>query len=208
MPAYAGRHVNDVAAISPEAALSRMLEGNNRYLLNAGHHRDDQALRAELVAGQRPIAAVVGCADSRVIPEQVFDQGPGDIFVVRVAGNFVNVDGLASLEYAVQFLDVPLIMVLGHTGCGAIQAAVRASVQGELPGHMSRLVQALSPAVELARAQGDANLEARAELKNVHLNVNRLRSAVSLVLNQRLHEGKLRVVGALYDLATGRVRLV
>ncbi len=106
-------------AISPDAALQRLMQGNERYAANAPDHKDYSAGRAARVSAQFPIAAILSCADSRVSSELAFDQGPGDLFVVRLAGNFLDDDGLASLEYAVRFLDVPLLMVLGHSNCGA-----------------------------------------------------------------------------------------
>jgi carbonic anhydrase len=111
-------------AITPAEALTRLMDGNARYVANAPSNKDYSAGRANRAEAQYPIAAIVGCADSRVAPELAFDQGPGDIFVVRVAGNFVNEDGLASLEYGVKVLHVPLIIVLGHTHCGAVSATV------------------------------------------------------------------------------------
>ena len=111
-------------AISPDAALERLMQGNARHAANAQEQKDCAVRRAGLVSAQRPIAAILSCSDSRVAPELAFDQGPGDLFVVRLAGNFVSDDGLASLEYAVKFLGVPLVMVLGHTDCGAVAAAV------------------------------------------------------------------------------------
>jgi carbonic anhydrase len=101
------------------------MEGNARYVAKKPAHRDFSAGRAARTRSQYPVAAILSCADSRVAPEFAFDQGPGDLFVVRLAGNFANDDGLASLEYAVKFLGVPLVMVLGHANCGAIGAAIK-----------------------------------------------------------------------------------
>lgn len=111
--------------ISPDAALERLMAGNARYAANAMQRQDFSAGRAARVTAQFPIAAILSCSDSRVAPELAFDQGPGDLFIVRLAGNFVDDDGLASLEYAVKFLGVPLLMVLGHTNCGAVAARSR-----------------------------------------------------------------------------------
>src|SRR5262245_58086051 len=107
------------STVSPDAALVRLTEGNARYAANAPQMRDYSAGRAARAQSQHPIAAVLACADSRVAPEFVFDQGPGDLFVVRVAGNIASRDGIASLEYAVRYLNAPLVVVLGHSGCGA-----------------------------------------------------------------------------------------
>jgi carbonic anhydrase len=144
-------------AISPDAALERLMQGNGRYAANAPKEKDFSAGRAERVAAQYPIAAVLSCSDSRVAPELAFDQGPGDVFVVRVAGNFLNEDGLASLEYAVKFLGVPLLMVLGHTNCGAVGAAVKFVMErAELPGHLPDLVKSIEPAVIAAHGRHPA----------------------------------------------------
>ena len=112
-------------AISPADALKRMMDGNGRYASNQPTSKDFSAGRAARATAQYPVAAVLGCADSRVSPELVFDQAPGDIFTVRVAGNYQTVDNLASLEYAVAVLGAPLIMVLGHANCGAVSAVVK-----------------------------------------------------------------------------------
>ena len=195
-------------AIAPSEALSRLLQGNNRYVANAPSNKDYSAGRAARVTAQYPIAAIVGCADSRVSPELAFDQGPGDLFVVRVAGNFVNDDGLASLEYGVKFLGVPLIMVLGHTGCGAVSATVKAIREHVvLPGHLPELVQAIRPAVEIAGAHGHGDLVADTTIENVRLNANRLRVSKPLI-GEYVRAGKVQVVGAIYDLASGKVGVV
>jgi len=195
-------------AIAPSEALSRLLQGNNRYVANAPSNKDYSAGRAARVTAQYPIAAILGCADSRVSPELAFDQGPGDLFVVRVAGNFVNDDGLASLEYGVKFLGVPLIMVLGHTGCGAVSATVKAIREHVvLPGHLPELVQAIRPALEIARAHGHGDLVADTTIENVRLNANRLRVSKPLI-GEYVRAGKVQVVGAIYDLASGKVGFV
>ncbi len=195
-------------AIAPADALARLLQGNDRYAANKPANKDFSAGRAARVGAQYPIAAILGCADSRVSPELAFDQGPGDLFVVRVAGNFVNDDGLASLEYSVKFLGVPLIMVLGHTHCGAVSASIKA-IEGHtsLPGHLPDLVQAIAPAVEIARARGSGDVLAAATIENVRLNTRRLRVSQPLLADY-VKDGKAQVVGAIYDLASGKVRIV
>jgi carbonic anhydrase len=135
-------------AIAPDAAMQRLMPGNERYAANAPEQKDFSAGRAARVSAQFPIAAILSCSDSRVSPELAFDQGPGDLFVVRLAGNFLDDDGLASLEYAVKFLGVPLLMVLGHTNCGAVAAAVKVVTErAELPGHLPELMKSIEPAV-------------------------------------------------------------
>ena len=164
--------------------------------------------RAARVEAQYPIAAILSCSDSRVAPELAFDQGPGDIFVVRVAGNFVNPDGLASLEYAVNFLGVPLLMVLGHSNCGAIGAAIKVVMErAELPGHLPELIKAIEPAVIAAHGRHPGDLLAVAIEENVRLNVKRLIDDAP-ILSDALAAKKIGIAGGIYDLATGKVRLI
>lgn len=195
-------------SIPPDEALGRLMQGNARYVANAPENKDYSADRAARAVAQYPIAAIVGCADSRVAPELAFDQGPGDLFVVRVAGNFVNDDILASLEYGVEFLGVPLIMVLGHTQCGAMIAAVKVVKEGTvLPGHLPDLVRSLRPAVQIASANHGADLVMQATVENVRLNANRLMVSKPLI-GQYVKSGKVKVVGGVYDLETGKVGLI
>lgn len=195
-------------SIPPAQALDRLMQGNARYAANTSSNKDYSAGRAARVSAQYPIAAIVGCADSRVAPELAFDQGPGDLFVVRVAGNFVNDDILASLEYGVEFLGVPLIMVLGHTQCGAVGATVKVLQEGvRLPGHLPELVRAIRPAVRIAQAEHGADLVAQATIENVRLNTNRLTVSKPLI-GEYVKSGKVKVVGGIYDLATGKIALV
>jgi carbonic anhydrase len=195
-------------AISPAAALQRLMDGNARYAANAPEEKDHSAGRVARVAAQYPIAAVLSCSDSRVSPELAFDQGPGDIFGVRVAGNFLNVDGLASMEYAVKFLGVSLLMVLGHSNCGALQAAVKAVIErAELPGHLPDLVKSIQPAVIAAHRKHPGDLVAAAIEENISLNVKRLDDDTPIIA-EALSAKKIGVVGAIYDLATGKVSLI
>ncbi|MGA7489984.1 MAG: carbonic anhydrase, partial [Xanthobacteraceae bacterium] len=189
-------------------ALKRLMDGNARYATNTPITKDYAAGRAARAAKQYPFAAVLSCADSRVAPELAFDQGPGQLFVVRVAGNFVDDEGLASLEYGVKFLGVPLIMVLGHTNCGAVDATIKVvNDNAKLPGHLPGLVRALKPAVEAAKKAKPANLLDAAIAENVRLNVGRLNKAKPIV-SAFVADGKVKVVGAVYDLATGKVNPV
>ena len=195
-------------ADTPDAALNRLLEGNARYVSNQLRERDFSAGRAARAQGQAPFAAVLGCADSRVAPELAFDQGPGDLFVVRVAGNFMTPDGLGSLEYGAAVLGTKLIMVLGHTSCGAVDATVVALQKGnDLPGHIADLVRAMKPGIEPALKHPGDDLRQRAVVANVRANVQRLQEAKP-ILADMVKAGKLRVVGAVYDLPTGKVALV
>jgi carbonic anhydrase len=195
-------------AIGADAALKRLMSGNARYAANQSQQKDFSAGRTARAQTQKPIAAILSCADSRVAPELAFDQGPGDLFVVRVAGNIVNNDGLASLEYAVKFLGTPLILVLGHTNCGAVDAAIKALQDNmTLPGHLPGLIDDIKPAVESAKLASDAPLLDGAIVENVRQNVRRLASATP-ILSEMVEQNKVKVVGAVYELATGKVSLV
>jgi carbonic anhydrase len=195
-------------AITPAEALKRIMAGNARYDANKPTVKDYSAERAARAVAQYPVAAILGCADSRVSPELVFDQGPGDLFAVRVAGNYMNVDNLASLEYGVEVLGVPLIMVLGHTNCGAVSAVLKSTQKSEpLPGHIFMIVDALQSGVEKAIAAGGDHVLDNAIEDNVRFNVERLKRAQP-VLAQRVKEKKLDIVGGVYQLATGQVKLL
>jgi len=196
------------AAGTPDEALQLLVDGNARYVANQPTERDFTSGRAARAAGQAPFAAILGCADSRIAPELAFDRGPGDLFVVRVAGNFVTTDGLASLEYGAAVLGTKLIMVLGHTSCGAINATIKAlQTRNDLPGHIADLARALKPGIEAeVRRQGD-DLAYRAVVANVRHNVRRLHDAKP-ILAEMVAKRRLRVVGAVYDLPTGKVNLV
>jgi carbonic anhydrase len=196
------------AAETPDAALALLVEGNARYVANQTRERDFSAGRASRALGQAPFAAILACADSRVAPEFAFDQGPGDLFVVRVAGNFVTTDGLGSLEFGAAVLGTKLIMVLGHTSCGAVDATVKAlQTHNSLPGHIAGLVRAMKPGIEPILKQPGGDLKQRAVVANVRFNVQRLQQAKP-ILADLVSKGELRVVGAVYDLGTGKVALV
>ena len=195
-------------AIKPDEALKRLMDGNARYAANSPNERDFSSGRAARAQVQYPIAAILGCADSRVSPELAFDQGPGDLFVMRVAGNIVTTNLLASLEYGVQFLGVPLVVVLGHTNCGAIDAAIKVvKANAVLPGHLPELIAAIKPAVVIASKTQSANLLDDAAAENVRRQVSRLKNSPPIV--QKSYAGKkIDIVGAMYDLQTGKVALV
>jgi carbonic anhydrase len=146
----------------------------------------------------------LSCADSRIAPELCFDTARGDVFVCRVAGNFANDDIVASLEYAVQVLNTPLIMVLGHGACGAVDATIKSIKDGTtLPGHLPSLVAALRPAVEAVKDK-PGDLLANAIRSNVALTVDKLKAAAP-ILKSFADDKKIRVVGGIYELKTGRV---
>ena len=195
-------------AIAPADALKRLMDGNARYAANTPNERDFSSGRAARVQGQYPIAQILSCSDSRVAPELLFDQGPGDLFIMRVAGNIVTPDLLASLEYGAQFLGAPLIMVLGHSGCGAVDAAIKVlKDKVVLPGHLPALIRAIKPAVIVAEKTKTGDLIDNAVTANVRLQVARLKNSPPIV--QKLYAAKkIDIVGGVYDLATGKVALV
>lgn len=194
--------------VSGEEALKRLTEGNARYAANQPNERDFSAGRAARISSQYPFASIVSCADSRVAPELAFDRGPGELFVVRVAGNFVNEDGLASLEYGAHVLGSQLVLVLGHTNCGAVSATIDVVKNStKLPGHLPSLIGAIRPAVLAAQKEAPNDLLKAATIANVRFNVETLKKAKP-ILSQRVAEKKLLIVGGVYDLATGKVDLV
>ena len=195
-------------AIAPADALERLMQGNARYAVNTPNERDFSAGRAARAESQFLIAAIVGCSDSRVVPDLFFDQSPGSLFVVRLAGNVVDDDALASLEYAVKFLGAPLILVLGHTNCGAVAAAIKVVMERtELPGHLPELIKAIEPAVIAAHGRHPGDLLAVAIEENVRLNVKRVITD-SEVLTEALDAKGIAVSGGVYDIATGKVQLI
>jgi carbonic anhydrase len=194
--------------MSPEEALQRLIEGNGRYIANTPLPSTYEATRAALVKGQNPYACILGCSDSRVNPDLCFDAGRGDLFVARVAGNFVTPEILASLEYGTAVLQSPLIMVLGHTSCGAIQASIKAVKNDEdFPGHIQLLASSLTPAIDAALKKDPSNVEASAIRENVRINVEALKNSTP-ILRRLVQSKKLMVVGGIYDLNTGRVEIV
>ncbi|MBD1913302.1 MULTISPECIES: carbonic anhydrase [unclassified Leptolyngbya] len=190
-------------SLTPDQALAKLMEGNQRFVSSQQLNPNQNGARVvEVAAGQAPFAAILSCADSRVVPEIAFDQGLGDLFVVRVAGNVAITEEIASEEYAVAVLKTPLLVVLGHERCGAVDAAVKG---GEFPGVIESLVLALQPAVKASEGQAGDRLT-NAIKANVRLQVERLQH--SSVIAAAVQEGKLKVVGAYYDLDTGEVSLV
>jgi carbonic anhydrase len=193
--------------LSPDSALDRLMKGNHRYVTGNMRRHDFIAERPALATGQNPFAGILSCADSRIGPEYAFDTGRGDIFVCRVAGNFANDDTIASFEYAVSVLGTPLIIVLGHQACGAVDATVKQIKNGtSFPGHIPSLTKALTPAVQAAGKQ-PGDLLANAIKENVVLTVQKLQTT-GPILSEAVNQKKLRVVGGVYDLNTGKVELV
>jgi carbonic anhydrase len=199
------------SAAGPDEVLRKLLEGNKRFMkgeTTAPRRKPEDF--AKLAEGQTPLAVIVGCADSRVPPEILFDQGVGDLFVVRVAGNVVSGAGATvkgSIEYAVAELNVSLVMVLGHTQCGAVKAAVKHIRDEDAPpGAIAELVNTIKPAVAKAKGQAGDALE-NAIKANVGLGVERLKS-LEPILAGPVKKGRVKVVGGVYDLRTGGVTVI
>jgi len=193
--------------ISADEALNRLLEGNRRFAANKAinPHRSE-ARRQEIVTGQHPFAIILGCVDSRVPPELIFDQGLGDLFVIRSAGQVIDDAVLGSIEFGVAELGIPLIMVLGHSSCGAVTATVE-TLEENLPteGSIGKLVENIEPAVHQAARHGQELIDAAARI-NVALEINKLNR--SPLLSAAMKEAKLKIVGAFYDLSTGLVEIL
>jgi len=201
-PAKAGAAPAFTSANAAEA-LQRLLDGNQRYVAGrAVRPNQTTARRATVAGGQHPFAAILGCSDSRVPPEIVFDQGLGDLFVVRLAGNVADPVALDSLDYAVTHLGARLILVLGHERCGAVTAAVEGH---EEPGDVGPMLAELRPAVAAAKAL-PGNPVANAIRANVDLTVDNLRT--SKPLSAMVASGQLKIVGGTYHLATGKVEML
>lgn len=192
------------ASVTSSGALQRLLRGNQRFVAMQLDHPDQTSdRRLEVSTGQHPFAIVLTCADSRVPPELVFDQGLGDLFVVRVAGNVLDDHVIGSIEYAAEHLEAPLVMVLGHERCGAVEAAVKG---GEAPGKIASLLESLMPAVKIARSMPGDLLD-----NAVRVQAQRGASQLSTtgpILSHLVAEKHLAVVGARYDLDTGKVDLL
>jgi len=188
--------------VAPAEAVSKLKEGNGRYTSgNLQHPGQTTERRAELTKDQHPFAVILSCSDSRVPPEIVFDQGLGDLFVVRVAGNVIDDHGLGSIEYAVDHLGTRLIVVLGHQSCGAVKAAKETvAAKGKAPGHIQSLVTAIKPVVE-ATAKDDLETTVKANVKHV---VQALRSSTP-ILKAKVDSGEVQVIGGYYSLDTGAV---
>ena len=193
--------------VSPDAALKRLMAGNERYVVGDSLRHDFRHGREALLGGRNPFAAILSCADARVAPEYAFDSGRGDLFVCRVAGNFAADEAIASLEYAVAVLNVPLIFVLGHDGCGAVEATINSLKDDKpLPGHLPALVGGLSVAVKAAAQQTGDPLD-NAIRQNVIETVIKLKSAAP-VLNAAVDQTKLKVAGGVYRRREGTVDMV
>jgi carbonic anhydrase len=197
-----------MSSMNADEALQELLAGNRRYVagqLDRPHQTKDR--RLHLVSHQEPFAVILSCADSRLPPEIIFDQGLGDLFVIRIAGNLIDEAILGSIEYAVHHLQTSLLVVLGHKGCGTVKATLDALAAGEGgAGNMRFLVSAIQPAVAEARIQPGDLLD-----NAVRINVKRVvrqLSYASPILSASLRAGKLKIVGAYYDLESGQVDII
>ena len=219
----------DRPMVSPSEAISRLKEGNGRFIAGNVQHphetTDERAFiaknsyenpdaislgmtseqaakrRTELTKSQHPFAIILSCSDSRVPPELVFDEGLGDLFIVRVAGNVLNDEGLGSIEYGVEVLGARLIVVLGHQSCGAVDAAMKTvAAKSKAPGHIQSLVAAIKPVVDSA-PKADLDAMIKANVKHV---VDALRSSTP-ILKARVNSGEVQVIGGYYTLDTGVV---
>ena len=189
--------------ITPDQALRLLIDGNNRFTSKKRLYPHQGYTRLQEVAkGQKPFASILGCADSRVPAEIVFDQGLGDLFVCRVAGNIATPEEIGSLEFGSLVLGAKVIMVLGHERCGAVDATIKGD---QVPGQIGSLIEAIKPAVEKSQRQPGDKLE-NAVKANVLVQIEKLKT--SPVLSELITTNKLKIVGGYYDLDTGKVSLV
>jgi len=192
------------ATITSDQALKELMGGNERFVAsNLTHPNQSASRRSEVAGGQHPFAIILACADSRLSPEIIFDQGLGDLFVIRVAGNIIDDAILGSIEYAAAHLHSPLMVVLGHSNCGAVGATVAG---GDLEGHLPSLAQAIQPAVEEAKNQGGDLLD-NAVRANAKMVAEQLKSSEPVLANL-VSTGQLKVVAARYSLETGKVEVL
>jgi carbonic anhydrase len=199
-----------VLAVSEKGqeALQKLTDGNKRFVSGTLAQKDLSAKKREdLAKGQKPFATVLTCSDSRVPPELLFDQGLGDIFVIRVAGNVVDSIALGSIEYAAEHLNCPLLFILGHSKCGAITAALEA--EGKPEGNIGAIVKKIIPAVNAAKKKGgtkDEILETaiKENVKNVYADVMKN----SKIIPHLVKEGKLMIVAGEYDITTGKIEMI
>src|SRR6187431_1523380 len=193
--------------LTPAAALRRLLAGNARYVaLKATHPNQSGERRQELAGGQQPFATIFGCVDSRVPPELVFDQGLGDLFVIRTAGEVVDDAALGSIEFGVEEFHIPLVVVLGHQKCGAVAATFDAlEKHAKAPGKIDYLVREIEPAVKAVEFHAGDKLD---NAVRAHTALTAHRLGESKVLEEGLKAGWLKILGAHYDLDSGKVEVV
>jgi carbonic anhydrase len=204
LPGAAVAWTQEARALPADDALKKLIAGNERYVQGKSQHPDESlARRKELTTGQHPFAVILGCADSRVSPELLFDEGLGDLFDIRVAGNIVDDAVLGSIEYAVEHLDTKLIVVLGHEKCGAVTAAVDG---GKAPGHLRALTAAIRPAVDAAAKQPGDKIH-NCVIANARHVARQIRESEP-VLKEYVNGKGVKVVAADYELDTGKFRLL
>lgn len=192
--------------MTPQDALQRLLDGNQRFITKQNASRDLLQQVNETSAGQFPFAAVLGCIDSRVPVEVVFDQGVGDIFSARVAGNIVNEDILGSLEYACKVAGSKLILVLGHTKCGAVTAACKNVELGNITALLSKIKPAVDFVIKKDTEVNDNSIE-QVSLQNIKQSITNIK-AQSAILKEMEANGDILIKGAVYDVANGKVNVV
>jgi carbonic anhydrase len=189
--------------ITSDEALKRLMEGNQRFVSNRKKHPNQDIVRLkEVAAGQKPFAAILGCADSRVPSEILFDQGLGDLFVCRVAGNVATPEEIGSLEFGTAVLGSKVILVMGHERCGAVDATLKGA---SVPGQIGSLLDAIRPALDRVKGKPGDALE-NACKANIAYQIEKLKA--SPVLSERITAGTLKIVGGYYDLDTGVVSLI
>ncbi|MEZ0383501.1 MULTISPECIES: carbonic anhydrase [Mycobacteriaceae] len=191
---------------NPISAWKALKEGNERFVAGEPlHPSQDVARRSALAGGQTPTAVVFGCGDSRVAAEIIFDQGLGDMFVVRTAGHVIDSAVLGSIEFGVEVLDVPLIVVLGHDSCGAVKATLTALDDGVVPGgYLRDIVERVTPSILVGRREGLSCVD-EFEARHVNETVTQLAGRSRIIADQ-IETGRLAIVGATYHLADGRVQ--
>jgi|SRR5579872_736032 len=197
-----------VTTLSPSQALARLVAGNKRFATGASTDLNHLTRTDALASGQAPWAVILSCSDSRVPPEIIFDQGLGDLFVVRIAGNYAESGGIGSMEYAIAHFHSPVLLVMGHSSCGAVHATVDNLKAGSppVPGNIQDIVTAIKPAAQaVLREPGDIYANTIAE--NVRENVARLKS-MGPVIGPAVKAGTLEILGGVYTLKTGVVALV
>ncbi|MGV0102403.1 carbonic anhydrase [Nostoc sp. DSM 114167] len=189
--------------LTPDKALQELLDGNDRFVkARRRNPNQTQSRLVEIAKGQKPFASILGCADSRVPSEIVFDQGLGDLFVCRIAGNIATTQQIGSLEFGSLVLGTKVIMVVGHERCGAVEAAIKGA---QVPGRIGSLLEAIKPSVESSKDKSGDKLE-NACKANILAQIEKLKS--STVLSELIKAEKLKIVGGYYDLDTGRISLV
>lgn len=201
---------NSQAAVTPEIALQLLKDGNQRFLNNSTVNRAFDKQIELTSGGQYPFAAVVSCIDSRIPTEIVFDQGIGDIFNARIAGNFVNQDILGSLEFACKLAGSKLIVIMGHTSCGAVKGACDHAQLGNLTAMLENInpaLQEVKTAEGVDRSSKNIDFVNEVAIQNVHLTINRLKNE-SPVLNEMIENGDINIVGAMYDVSSGEVSFI